>query len=62
MSGMHRLTLTSLSWFNDCCPVFVIINSFFIAIQSRLTMLGSNIDHGGYMSARHVSLSIYMVY
>ena len=40
-------------------------DSFSIFIQPSLTIFGPHIDHGGYMSARHVSPDldlIFMVY
>jgi len=39
--------------------------SFFIPMQPRLAIFGPHIDHGGYMSANHVSPDhdlIFMIY
>ena len=51
--GFHVTALTS--FFGDYI-------SFSVTIQPRLTILGSHIDHGVYMSTRHMTPDLDLIF
>lgn len=53
--GFHATPLTMTSFFGDYI-------SFSITIQPRLTILGSHMDHGVYMSTRHITPDLDLIF
>lgn len=53
--GFYVTALTMTSFFGDYI-------SFSVTIQPRLTILGAHIDHGVYMSTRHMTSDLDLIF